>query len=130
MTAERTGRMRDVVTTLQAEQDRIVRHAAQGVLVVQGGPGTGKTAGELAAALALRRPPDPVDDVVLLTPAEAKGLEFDSVVIADPAAGPHGPSDLYVAMTRATRSLGVGHPGPVPRELASRAERPVSSRRS
>ncbi|MEV6828573.1 UvrD-helicase domain-containing protein [Amycolatopsis sp. NPDC051102] len=91
-------------------------------------------AGELAAALSLRRPPDPVDDIVALTPAEAKGLEFDSVVIADPAAvlaaGPHGPNDLYVAMTRATRSLGVVHPGPVPRELASLVERPVSSRRS
>jgi hypothetical protein len=89
--------------------------------------------GALAAALSLRVPPDPVDDVVLLTPAEAKGLEFDAVVIADPAAilaaGPHGPNDLYVAMTRATRSLGVVHPGPVPRELASLPERQVSSRR-
>ncbi|GAB3903067.1 hypothetical protein GCM10029964_094460 [Kibdelosporangium lantanae] len=43
LTAERTGRMRDVVTTLQAEQDRIVRDEYPGVLVVQGGPGTGKT---------------------------------------------------------------------------------------
>ncbi|MGF7234048.1 MAG: HelD family protein, partial [Frankia sp.] len=40
----RTGRMRDVVATLQAEQDRIVRSEARGVLVVAGGPGTGKTA--------------------------------------------------------------------------------------
>ncbi|MGW3992075.1 HelD family protein [Amycolatopsis sp. NPDC004772] len=91
-------------------------------------------AGDLAAALSLRRPPDPADDVVVLTPAEAKGLEFDAVVIADPAAvlaaGPHGAGDLYVAMTRATRSLGVVHPGPVPRELRSLAARPVSSRRS
>ncbi|MCS7476917.1 HelD family protein [Umezawaea endophytica] len=44
VTAERTGRMHDIVTTLQAEQDRIVRHGSGGVLVVQGGPGTGKTA--------------------------------------------------------------------------------------
>jgi len=44
LTASRTGRMRDIVATLQAEQDRIVRADAAGVLVVQGGPGTGKTA--------------------------------------------------------------------------------------
>jgi DNA helicase IV len=44
LTAHRTGRMRDIVATLQAEQDRIVRAPLSGVLVVQGGPGTGKTA--------------------------------------------------------------------------------------
>ncbi len=44
LTAHRTGRMRDIVATLQAEQDRIVRAPMPGVLVVQGGPGTGKTA--------------------------------------------------------------------------------------
>ena len=44
LTAHRTGRMRDIVATLQAEQDRIVRAPLPGVLVVQGGPGTGKTA--------------------------------------------------------------------------------------
>ncbi|NUT98694.1 MAG: AAA family ATPase, partial [Saccharothrix sp.] len=44
VSAERTGRMRDIVGTLQAEQDRIIRSEAAGVLVVQGGPGTGKTA--------------------------------------------------------------------------------------
>ncbi|GAA4926340.1 HelD family protein [Actinoplanes utahensis] len=42
--ARRTGRMRDIVETIQAEQDRVIRSAAGGVLVVQGGPGTGKTA--------------------------------------------------------------------------------------
>ena len=41
---ERTGRMRDVVATIQAEQDRVIRLPADGVLVVQGAPGTGKTA--------------------------------------------------------------------------------------
>ena len=87
---------------------------------------------ELAAELALPVPPDLTGQVVLLTPAEAKGLEFDVVVVADPAAilaaGPHGPNDLYVAMTRATRQLGVVHRGPVPRELRSLTR--VSSRRS
>ena len=42
--AARTGRMRDIVETIQAEQDRVIRSDLGGVLVVQGGPGTGKTA--------------------------------------------------------------------------------------
>ncbi|MEO8085009.1 MAG: AAA family ATPase [Ardenticatenales bacterium] len=41
--APRTGRMGDIVATIQGEQDRIVRDGLKGVLVVQGGPGTGKT---------------------------------------------------------------------------------------
>jgi DNA helicase IV len=44
LTASRTGRMRDIVATIQAEQDRVIRADPGGVLVVQGGPGTGKTA--------------------------------------------------------------------------------------
>jgi DNA helicase IV len=39
----RTGRLGDIVATIQAEQDEIIRSAQGGVLVVQGGPGTGKT---------------------------------------------------------------------------------------
>lgn len=42
--APRTGRMADIVATIQAEQDRIIRADLAGILVVQGGPGTGKTA--------------------------------------------------------------------------------------
>jgi DNA helicase IV len=42
--APRTGRMGDIVATIQAEQDAIIRSDLAGVLVVQGGPGTGKTA--------------------------------------------------------------------------------------
>ena len=44
LTANRTGRMTDIVATIQDEQDRIIRSGLPGVLVVQGGPGTGKTA--------------------------------------------------------------------------------------
>jgi DNA helicase IV len=44
LTARRTGRMRDIVETIQAEQDLVIRADPSGVLVVQGGPGTGKTA--------------------------------------------------------------------------------------
>ncbi|MCV2393440.1 AAA family ATPase [Actinotalea sp. M2MS4P-6] len=42
--AARTGRMSDIVATIQAEQDAIIRAPMTGALVVQGGPGTGKTA--------------------------------------------------------------------------------------
>ena len=44
LNSARTGRMHDVVETIQAEQDAVIRDRLQGVLVVQGGPGTGKTA--------------------------------------------------------------------------------------
>ena len=40
----RSGRMRDIVATIQADQDRAIRAPLAGVVVVQGGPGTGKTA--------------------------------------------------------------------------------------
>jgi DNA helicase IV len=39
----RTGRLSDIVATIQGEQDEVIRSELQGVLVVQGGPGTGKT---------------------------------------------------------------------------------------
>lgn len=41
--ASRTGRMRDVLGTLAADQDAIIRADSAGTLVVDGGPGTGKT---------------------------------------------------------------------------------------
>jgi DNA helicase IV len=44
LNASRTGRMSDIVETIQAEQDRVIRADLRGILVVQGGPGTGKTA--------------------------------------------------------------------------------------
>jgi len=39
----RTGTLGDIVATIQGEQDEIIRSPQPGVLVVQGGPGTGKT---------------------------------------------------------------------------------------
>jgi DNA helicase IV len=58
----------------------------------------------------------------VLTVRQAKGLEFDYVLIADPAQvlaeSPRGLSDLYVALTRATQRLGVVHTGPPPSVLA------------
>jgi DNA helicase IV len=59
--------------------------------------------------------------VVVLSVAQAKGLEFDAVVIAEPgqilAGSPRGLNDLYVALTRATQRLGVVHSGELPAVL-------------
>ncbi len=85
---------------------------------------------ELARAVASRCPgassgadPDLTADVVVLEVRQAKGLEFDSVLIADPAGilagSPRGRNDLYVAMTRATQRLGILHVGEPPEELAT-----------
>ncbi len=43
LTARGDGRMQSVVATIQAEQDAVIRASAKGPLLVQGGPGTGKT---------------------------------------------------------------------------------------
>ncbi|MFJ6421255.1 HelD family protein [Streptomyces hydrogenans] len=55
--------------------------------------------------------PDLTRPVVLLDPRQAKGLEFDTVLVVDPdgirACAPHGTNDLYVALTRATQRLGI-----------------------
>lgn len=42
--AERSGEMREIVATIQGEQDEVIRADIDQVLIVQGGPGTGKTA--------------------------------------------------------------------------------------
>ncbi|MFJ1792286.1 HelD family protein [Kitasatospora griseola] len=62
-----------------------------------------------------------------LTAVQSKGLEFDAVVVADPAAilaqSPRGGHDLYVALTRATRRLTVAHHGPLPEPLRAAFQR-------
>ncbi|MBD0022925.1 ATP-binding domain-containing protein [Gordonia sp. (in: high G+C Gram-positive bacteria)] len=62
------------------------------------------------------------DSVRVLTVLACKGLEFDNVVVVEPAAilrqSPRGHSDLYVALTRATQRLVVVHDEPLPEELA------------
>ncbi|HET7450048.1 MAG TPA: hypothetical protein VFJ78_05575 [Gaiellaceae bacterium] len=55
--------------------------------------------------------------VPVLTPREAKGLEFDHVVVVEPALIP--PRDLYVALTRPTKTLVVLHARDLPPRLAS-----------
>jgi DNA helicase IV len=66
---------------------------------------------ETAATLGISPGPDLDAPVAVLTPEQAKGLEFDSVIIVDPAgieqASPRGRADLYVALTRTTRRLGL-----------------------
>jgi len=65
---------------------------------------------EAATTLNLSPGPDLDAPVAVLTPEQAKGLEFDSVIIVDPEgieqASPRGRADLYVALTRTTRRLG------------------------
>lgn len=60
--------------------------------------------------------------VSLLSLADAKGLEFDSVIVVEPAliatSGPHGMRALYVALTRCTRRLAVIYNRPLPAPLS------------
>ncbi|MFC3386904.1 HelD family protein [Couchioplanes azureus] len=84
--------------------------------------------GALTAAIpgaAVGEQPDLRDPVVLMTVRQAKGLEFDSVLVVQPgeivAESPRGLSDLYVAVTRATRRLGVLHTADLPKVLAALA---------
>ena len=72
MSTARDGRMGDIVATIQAEQDRIVTSSGRGVLVVQGGPGTGKT------AVALHR-------VAYLFYSERERLERSGVLLVGPS---------------------------------------------
>ncbi len=61
--------------------------------------------------------------VPVLTPRQAKGLEFDHVVVVEPAAvadgGDRGLRELYVALTRPTKTLVVVHARPLPEALAA-----------
>ncbi|MFD4032898.1 HelD family protein [Streptomyces sp. NPDC058637] len=73
---------------------------------------------EIAAPLdgvAAGAEPDLTRPVVLLAPRQAKGLEFDHVLVVEPAG--FGTSDLYVALTRATQRLGVVHREALPASL-------------
>jgi hypothetical protein len=100
-----------------------------------GGPDGGRLAviapdarlAEIAAALPEAIPGDRPESLdaaaTLLTVSQAKGLEFDRVVLADPsgviAQSANGGHDLYVAITRATHRLTVVHEGPLPPSLHS-----------
>ncbi|HEY4021668.1 MAG TPA: helicase, partial [Pseudonocardiaceae bacterium] len=72
--APRADTMRDIVGTIQAEQDEIIRLPAPGVVVIEGGPGTGKT------AVALHR-------VAYLLYAQRERLSRSGVLIVGPNPG-------------------------------------------
>ncbi|WP_436758852.1 hypothetical protein [Streptosporangium sp. V21-05] len=71
-------------------------------------------------------PADGVPPVSVLPATMARGLEFDHVVVVEPAAvhdqGPAGPRRLYVAITRCTQSLSVLHAAPLPAVLGGPAD--------
>lgn len=72
LSSARSGRMGDIVATIQGEQDRVIRASDRGILVVQGGPGTGKT------AVALHR-------AAYLLYTQRKKLERSGVLIIGPS---------------------------------------------
>jgi hypothetical protein len=78
--SSRSDRMRDVLGTLQADQDAIIRAGSRGPLVVDGGPGTGKT------VVALHRA------AYLLYADPAVGRRHGGVLVV----GPHEPYLAYV----------------------------------
>jgi DNA helicase IV len=60
--------------------------------------------------------------VTLLDPPEAKGLEFDAVVVVEPSAihtDDRGGRLLYIALTRAVQALAIVHAAPLPAALAA-----------
>src|SRR5690242_765554 len=79
--ANRSDRMRDVLGTIQADQDAIIRAGSRGALVVDGGPGTGKT------VVALHR------SAYLLYSDPRLGHHRGGVLFV----GPHQPYLAYVA---------------------------------
>ncbi|TQS29264.1 RNA polymerase recycling motor ATPase HelR [Microbispora sp. KK1-11] len=79
--SSRSPRMRDVLGTIQADQDAIIRAGSQGALVVDGGPGTGKT------VVALHR------SAYLLYSDPRLGHHRGGVLFV----GPHQPYLAYVA---------------------------------
>jgi DNA helicase IV len=93
-----------------------------------------RLAQELAAALPEGMVADrasPLDGLVaVLSVAETKGLEFDGVILVEPSLiveeSERGMSDLYVALTRATRRLGVVHTGRLPKELETLRQPPAA----
>jgi DNA helicase IV len=120
-----------------------VAQVARVDLAEMGGPDGGRLAvivpdarvAEVAAAVPAAVPgdqPESLDSVAaLLTVTQAKGLEFDRVVLADPAGiiaqSANGGHDLYVAITRATHRLTVVHEGDLPGALASGDLRPATA---
>jgi hypothetical protein len=83
----RTGRMQDVLATIQADQDAVIRAGSRGALVVDGGPGTGKTVVALHRTAHLLYA-DPRLRAHRERPGHRSGVLF---------VGPHEPYLAYVA---------------------------------
>ncbi len=103
----------------RVEPDELVRAVGEAV-AANDRPGTTAV---IATAETCRRLAGLAGDRVgVLTVAQAKGLEFDDVLVVEPQqvldASPHGAGDLYVALTRATQRLGIVHSEPLPAVLA------------
>jgi hypothetical protein len=103
----RTGRMGDIIATIQGEQDAVIRSGLGGALVVQGGPGTGKTAVALhrAAYLLFTHRTRLERQGVLLVGPNTVFLRYVEQVL--PSLGEQAvtlatPSDLYAGATRPT----------------------------
>ncbi|MCP9944331.1 AAA family ATPase [Streptomyces somaliensis] len=122
----------EVAVRAVADLDAAVVDAVRAALVREGSVGViaadaacGRLRGALAAAgVATGHPGEVSADAprVTVVPAGlAKGLEYDHVVLAEPAAvaetAPRGPNRLYVALTRAVSRLDVLHARPLPAEL-------------
>ena len=82
----------------------------------------GEAVAKVVPDAALGEDPELECRVVVLTVRQAKGLEFDTVIVVEPGRilteSPRGHSDLYVALTRATQRLGIVHADPLPEVLA------------
>ncbi len=107
-----------------------IRESGHGVRVEPGADRAVEVANELVAMVDDGRVAiimtDPIDvdhpQIACLTPAAAKGMEFDGVVVVEPAQileDPHGLGLLYVAVTRSTDQLVVLHDQPLPDFLPS-----------
>jgi len=94
----------------------------------------GRALSDAIPEAAIGEQPELSSRVVMLTVRQAKGLEFDSVIVVDPerivAESPRGLSDLYVALTRATQRLGILHPGVLPAALGTQRSQGSAGRQS
>jgi len=96
LSGARTGRMREAASTLQREQDEIVRSVHRGVMVVDGGPGTGKTIVALhRAAYMLYAFPTIADRGVLVFGPNRRFLAYISQVLPS-----LGENDVELATAR------------------------------
>ena len=101
---------RDLLASVAAaaKAERAALDERDGGLVAVIAPAT--LAPQLEAAV-----PEGVD---VVSARDAKGLEYDAVVLADPAQIATVPQDLYVAMTRPTKRLVLVHDGELPAGLS------------